>query len=158
MSDMLVNLYDADLEPNLTRGSLEGIRFVRVLAPNKSKVLEFIRENFSEGWVNECEATFSESPSRTWAAVKDGEVLGFGCYDATGRGYFGPTGVREDMRKKGIGAALLKLCLKSMKDMGYGYAIIGWAAEDAKPFYARQVGAKEIVGWTQEKSIYSSMI
>ena len=157
MSDMLVNLYDAELEPDIARRSLEGVRFLRPIAPSKGKVLEFIRENFSEGWAHECEAAFAESPARCWIAVADGKVVGFACYDATARGYFGPTGVREDMRKRGIGAALLRLCLRSMRDMGYGYAIIGWAAEDAKPFYTRAVGAKEIEGWTQEKSVYSKI-
>lgn len=158
MSDMLVNLYDCNLEIDYNRPSLKGIRFLRVLAPNKQKMLDFVRRNFSDGWVSECDAAFSQSPSRCWAAVKDGEIVGFACYDATGRGYFGPTGVREDMRGRGIGGTLLKLCMKSMKEMGYGYAIIGWAADKAKPMYAREVGAKEIEGWTQEKSIYSAII
>ncbi len=157
-ADMLVNLYDCDLEPNLSRPSLEGVRFVRPIVPHKDKVLDFVRKNFGDGWTHECERTFTDSPARCWVAVKDGEVVGFGCWDATARDYFGPTGVREDMRKKGIGAALLKLCLRDMKEYGYGYAIIGWAAEDAIPFYEREVGAKYLDGWTQEKSIYSHLI
>jgi predicted N-acetyltransferase YhbS len=57
-------------------------------------------------------------------------------------GFFGPGGVAESYRAKGIGAALLMSCLLDMRLKGYGYAIIG----DVGPveFYRKVVGAIEI--------------
>ena len=52
-------------------------------------------------------------------------MCGFGVYECTRRGYFGPTGVQEDLRGNGVGALLLLRCLEAMRDMGYAYAIIG---------------------------------
>ena len=56
--------------------------------------------------------------------------------------YFGPTGVRKDMRGKGIGKALLLRCLYSMYERGYNYAIIGWVGP--AEFYQKACGATMI--------------
>ncbi len=55
------------------------------------------------------------------------------------KGFFGPTGVDESARGKGIGHALLLKTLLDMRDQGYGYAIIGGAGP--VDFYQRSVGA-----------------
>ena len=80
-------------------------------------------------------------------AVKDrGEagqqMIGFACYDATGLGMFGPTGVEEAERGQGTGKALLLACLLDMRLKGYAYCAIGWAGP--KDFYRKAVGAVEI--------------
>jgi predicted N-acetyltransferase YhbS len=38
---------------------------------------------------------------------------------------FGPTGVLESARGKGIGTALLIAALRGLKEMGYAYGVIG---------------------------------
>ena len=53
------------------------------------------------------------------------EIVGFACYDATCMNFFGPTGVKESERGKGVGKALLLAALHAMKEQGYAYAIIG---------------------------------
>ena len=69
-------------------------------------------------------------------------VLGFACYDATAKDFFGPTGVMESQRGKGIGAALLIACMQAMAAEGYAYAVIGGAGPVA--FYEKVVGATVI--------------
>jgi predicted N-acetyltransferase YhbS len=59
-------------------------------------------------------------------AIRDGEMLGFACYDAAKLGIFGPTGVAEPERGQGIGRSLLLACLLDMWLKGYAYAVIGW--------------------------------
>ena len=113
-------------------------------------------ENFGEGWASECDAAFANQPVSCYIAVKDREVVGFGCYEATARDYFGPTGVREDMRHKGIGKAILLKCMFGLSDMGYAYAIIGSAAESAVKFYEETTGAVKIEG--SERGVYGRMI
>ena len=53
-----------------------------------------------------------------------------------------PGGVLEAHRGKGLGTVLLLECLRSMKEMGYAYAIIGGVGP--KEFYAKAAGAIEI--------------
>lgn len=157
MGDMLVKLYNVQDCPEVERAlNDEGIYIVRVLSPDKHRVLGFIRENFSEGWVSECEAGFYNTPVSVYAAVKGGEVIGFAAYDATAKGYFGPTGVKSEFRKQGIGRVLLTKCLISMREYGYGYAIIGWAGEGAKHLYSKYAGAVEIPD--SHPGVYSRMI
>lgn len=157
MADMLVNLYRL---PNRDDGIFKqnGIVIKRVLPLDKSKVLSFICSEFKQSWADECEHAFSHDPIGCYIAVRDGEILGFACYDATAKGYFGPTGVKQTERRQGIGAALLRACLNSMREIGYGYAIIGWAAEKAIPLYQREAGAVLIENSEPAESLYSNMV
>ena len=59
-------------------------------------------------------------------------------------GLFGPTGVEETDRGRGIGAALLLVSLADMASRGYAYAVIGGAG--SAEFYAKVAGAAEIAG------------
>lgn len=83
-----------------------------------------------------------------------GEMLGFACYDATAKGFFGPTGVSKDARKQGIGKALLYACLNAMREEGYGYAIIGWAGPVA--YYQKTCNATIIEN--SLPSVYRGML
>lgn len=156
MQDMLVNLYDMPDGGELLRELEEkGIFIKRVLAPDKRRVLEFIRENFTEGWESESEAAFANNPATCFVAVKDHAVVGFACYDATAKGYFGPTGVKKEARGAHIGEALLQRTLTAMRESGYGYAVIGWC-DGAKPFYGKCAGAVEIKA--TGKSVYNRLV
>lgn len=147
MPDMLVKLYDLDFS-KLAQGARRlqeehGIRILRVMAPNAHKVLDFIQTHFGEGWASEATAALYRSPVSCYAAVDaDKQVLGFACYDATAKDFFGPTGVMESQRGKGIGAALLIACMQAMAAEGYAYAVIGGAGPVA--FYEKVVGATVI--------------
>jgi predicted N-acetyltransferase YhbS len=79
-----------------------------------------------------------------------GQLVGFGCYNATRKGMFGPEGVKPDHRGQHIGEALLLGCLHAMVHEGYAYAVIGWAGP--KEFYAKAVGATLIEG--SEPGVY----
>ena len=135
----------------------EGIKIKRVYAGEKNRVLDFVRENFQEMWVNEAEYAISQLPVTCFIAVKDGEILGFSCYDTSAKGFFGPIGVKKDLRSGGVGKALLLRTLHAMRDVGYGYAIIGWVGS-AAGFYEKVVNATFIPGGEPENSVYSNMI
>ena len=150
--DMLVNLYTI---PNET--PLDGIRVERVLPPDIGRVLQWIEEHFGAGWKAEGSVALYAQPSTCFIAQKDGQIVGFACYDATAKGYFGPIGTDENLRRAGIGRALLLRCLHAMKEAGYGYAVIGWC-NTAAPFYARCAGAIPIPGSDADKTAYSRMI
>jgi GNAT superfamily N-acetyltransferase len=145
MQDMLVRLYDLpDYTSLMKKLEHEGVIIRRPLAAEKSIVIEWITKRFGTGWASEADVSFAYQPISCFIAVQDGQVLGFACYDSCYRNFFGPTGVDETHRGKGIGKALLMECLVSMKSQGYAYAIIGGVGP--AEFYAKAVGAVLIKG------------
>ena len=142
--DCLVNLYSRRMDDLAKR--VEGVEAtIRVALPPELHIVQrWVAENFSEYWVSELTVAMAHQPPGCLVAVVDGRLVGFACYDATARGFFGPTGVSEDQRGKGIGLALLYHTLAAMKAQGYAYAIIG--AVGPHEFYASAVGAVPIAG------------
>jgi GNAT superfamily N-acetyltransferase len=146
MPDMLVKLYDLpETVPGVDLLEAEGILIKRPLPHNKHLVIDYIRETFGRGWASECEACFANQPVSCFIALKGREVVGFASYEATAPDFFGPTGVSEAYRGHGIGRVLLLKCLLAMRELGYGYAIIG-GVDDAKEFYRKSVNATVIEG------------
>ena len=153
--DMLVKLYDLPSSgAAFARLREQEIEIRRALAPEKHRVVAWVRENFSEGWASETEVAFSRQPVSCFIAVKHGKVMGFACHDATCRNFFGPTGVATQARKSGIGTGLLFACLKAMREQGFGYAIIGGVGPAA--YYAKAVGAVLIEG--SEPGVYRGLL
>ena len=141
--DMLVNLYGPGLANQhsfLEKLEKEGIAIKRALPLDKTAILQYVQKNFTASWVHECEAALFNKPVSCFIAVQDRQIIGFACYEATAKGYFGPTGVSGSLRGKGIGAALTRQSLLAMKEEGYGYAVIGWVDEVVE-FYRKSVGA-----------------
>jgi GNAT superfamily N-acetyltransferase len=140
MSDLLVRLYDL---PPLAP-VIEGIQIRRALATERPQVTKFAREHGSEGWAAECDTAFARMPLACFVAVENDTVIGFACYEAICRDFFGPELVHPAARGRGIGKALLLAALHAMRAEGYAYAIIGWAA--SVDFYKEAVGATVIEG------------
>lgn len=144
MTDMLVRLYDLPpAGPVLERLAPAGIVCRRPEAYERSAVLAFVRAHFP-GWVDETEVALARSPATCFVAQRGAELLGFACFHATRPNFFGPTGVAEVDRGRGIGTALLLLALHAMAAEGYAYAVIGSVGPAA--FYERTVGAFAIPG------------
>jgi ribosomal protein S18 acetylase RimI-like enzyme len=153
--DMLVKLYALpDSQAAYDRLRAAGITLRRGLAPEKHKVIAWVRQNFSEAWASETEVAFSRQPVSCFIAVQQKKILGFACHDATCPNFFGPTGVDPNARQSGIGKALLFACLEDMKQQGFGYAIIGGVGP--AEFYAKAVGAVAIEG--SEPGIYRGLL
>ena len=152
--DCLVNLYARRMAALAKR--VEGVEAAirPALPPELHIVQRWVRENFSDYWVSEVTVAMAHRPPGCLVAVVDGALVGFACYDATARGFFGPTGVAEDQRGKGIGLALLYHTLAAMKAQGYAYAIIG--AVGPHEFYANTVGAVPIEA--DHEDIYQGLL
>lgn len=165
MADMLVKLYDVRRDDDLTAAlAARGITIRRALPPDRRRVVRFVEESAAEhwpaesgeNWSSECEVAMSQQPPTCFIAVQGQQVIGFACYDATAKGYFGPTGVLRHRQGLGVGKALLIASLLAMWEAGYGYAIIGWPAASAVSFYESTVGAQPIEG--SSPGIYGRMI
>ena len=57
----------------------EGGQLKRALSIDRQRVLQFIQQNFGDGWRNEAETTLASCPSRCVLAVKDEQIIGFAC-------------------------------------------------------------------------------
>jgi predicted N-acetyltransferase YhbS len=143
--DMLVKLYDLpdsrDLFSQLTAA---GIAVRRAMAPDRHKVVAFVRKEFSEAWASETEVAFARAPITCFIAARGRDLIGFANHDATAVNFFGPTGVSSGARNEGVGKALLFACLEDMRAQGFAYAIIGGVGP--AEFYAKTVGAIAIEG------------
>ncbi len=140
--DCLVNLYSRRMDSLQKRvEAVEAI--IRVALPPELHLIQsWVREHFSEYWVSEVTVAMAHQPPGCLVAIVDGQLVGFACYDATARGFFGPTGVAGSHRGKNIGLALFYHTLAAMKSHGYAYAIIGSAGP--VDFYVKAVGAVPI--------------
>ena len=145
MTDMLVRLYDLpELRDYL--GGLQKLN-IKIRRPNaweKILVTDWIGRHFTLGWSAECEVAFSARPPSCFIAIEADSLIGFACHDCTRLNFFGPTGVTESARNRGIGRVLLLSCLHAMRNSGYAYAIIGGVGPVA--FYSKAVGATVIDG------------
>ncbi|UCD37854.1 MAG: GNAT family N-acetyltransferase [Fidelibacterota bacterium] len=140
MSDMLVKLYALpDLEVEVATQRSQGVEIRRAKAPERELVVGWVSRTFRERWGNQCSQTFGHLPPTCLIAVREKDILGFACYDAVFRGVFGPTGVAETERERGIGRALLIAALHTMREDGYIYGIVGRVGP--VDFYARHAGA-----------------
>lgn len=157
MADMLVKLYNIPNSYEIEKKLLEeGIKIKKALSPDRSKIVDFSKTCTNEDYSDEVKASFSNNPITCYIATKEKKIIGFACYEATAKNFFGPMAVLENERKKGIGKALLLKSLESMRELGYAYAIIGWPTKSAVDFYKRCVDAVMI----DEKSsgVYKRMI
>ena len=155
MPDLLVNLLKL---PSLERVLVEmnnANTIVRRAQPFEiTQTLEFVEREFSIAWADEISVGFANKPVTVYIAIVDKEIVGFASYECSRRSFFGPTGVVEGMRGRGIGKALLLASLWGLREMGYVYGIIGGVGPIE--FYEKTVGA--IVIPDSDPGIYVDLI
>lgn len=140
MPDMICPLLELpDYRPLIERLTGEGIVIRRPKPWEREMVSQFIKQHFGQGWVDETLVSFSHVPLSAFIALDGKKVIGFAAYEATSRGYFGPTGVDPEYRGRGIGGALLYEALAGLKDLGYVYGFIG--SPGPVEFYKKAVKA-----------------
>ncbi len=140
MPDMLVNLLRLPpLAPLLEEMRRAGVVVRRAQPWEMKLVREFVERNFQRAWADEIGVGYARQPVSIFIAAREGRLVGFAAYECTRRGFFGPTGVLEEERGRGVGRALLLACLWGLREMGYVYGIIGGVGPTE--FYERAVGA-----------------
>ena len=154
MPDLLVNLLKLpSLERVLEMNHANTI--VRRAQPFEiTRALEFVEREFSIAWADEISVGFANKPVSVYIATVDKEIVGFAGYECTRRCLFGPTGVVESMRGRGIGKSLLLASLWGLREMGYVYGIIGGVGP--VEYYEKTVGA--IVIPDSDPGIYTDFL
>jgi len=155
MPDMLVNLLNLpEMSPAVAALRDSGVIVRRAHPFELTPVRTFIAETLAVTWADEVIVVFANKPGSVYIAIRDGAVIGFAAYECTRRAFFGPTGVAESERGKGIGSALLLACMHGLREAGYVYGIIGGAGPT--DFYAKTIGAVPIAG--SSPGIYVDML
>lgn len=165
MPDLLVRLYALPPEPPPPAAAAGRVVEVRVAHPTeRDLVAAWVGRVFGPRWAREASACFDRRPVTCQLAVElpaaprpqsgydvpAERLVGFACHDVVALGMFGPTGVVESDRGRGIGAALLRASLRAMREQGYAYAVI--ARVGPEDFYRRAAGATVIEG--SEPGVY----
>src|SRR5215831_1192582 len=111
MPDLLVNLLKLPVLDPLDELKATGIKIRRAQPFEMTPVREFIEQHFSIAWADEVSAGFANQPVTVYIATRNAKVIGFAAYECTRRCFFGPTGVAESERGRGVGKALLLAAL-----------------------------------------------
>ena len=155
MPDVLVNLLKLPtLQPMLDELGNSGITIRHAQPFELTPVRQFIEENFSVAWADEVSVGFAHKPVTVYIATRDGRVIGFAGYECTRKAFFGPTGVAESERGRGVGKTVLIAALWGLRELGYVYGIIGHAGP--VEFYKDAVGA--IVIPDSDPGIYEDLL
>ena len=143
MPDMLVNLLRlSPVEPALEELRAAGLVVRRAQPWELTQVRGFVTENFGQAWADEIAVGLVRQPVTVFVALREGRLVGFAAYECTRKNFFGPTGVIEEERGRGLGRALLLAALGGLRELGYAYAVVGGVGPAA--FYERAVGARLI--------------
>ncbi|MBI3157657.1 MAG: hypothetical protein HYZ20_19940 [Burkholderiales bacterium] len=153
-------------------GDPPAVTLRKPIGPEHDLIVAWVGREFGPGWASEACVALGNRPVSLFVAVESAPgdrmpattqaaapsaatttepaarpgptpaLLGFACYDATARGMVGPIGVADAARGRGVGAALLRACLRDMHAAGYAYAVAGGVG--APGFFRRVAGAVEI--------------
>ena len=155
MPDLLVNLLKLPaLDSTLREMKPNGITIRRAQPFEITRARSFVETSFSVAWADEISVGFANKPVSVYVAIAEREIIGFAGYECTRRGFFGPTGVAENMQGRGVGKALLVASLWGLRELGYVYAIIGRVGPIE--FYEKTVGA--IVIPDSDPGIYTDLL
>ena len=155
MPDLLVNLLRLPLLESVLPAVAEaGVVVRRAQTFEITPVRTFVEREFSTAWADEISVGFANKPVSVFIASAENQIIGFAAYECTRRCFFGPTGVAQNMRGRGVGKALLLECLFALRQMGYVYGIIGRAGPI--DFYQNFVDALIIPD--SDPGIYSDLL
>ncbi len=119
----------------------EGISFNKYSLSYMEKLLAFTEAEFDAGWVrNILQAIRNGEAEDTILIATDIEdqVIGYCMRKIDGNdARFGPIGVKESIRSKGIGGILFDLQMREMQKRGIFYAYFLWTHGAAMRFYER---------------------
>ena len=121
-ADLLNFAIPADVVSVEAQANREGFVFETLSPAYLLRLAHFIREHFQPGAAQAIQdaVTYGGDMRQVWIARRGEEVVGYcmhGLYDGNPE-RFGPFGVREDLRGKGIGKVLLYRCMEGMHRRG----------------------------------------
>lgn len=119
----------------------EGISFNKYSLPYMEKLLTFVEREFDAGWVRNILQAIRKGEAEDTILITtdiENQVIGYCMRKIDGNdARFGPIGVKESIRSKGIGGILFDLQMREMQKRGIYYAYFLWTHGAAMSFYER---------------------
>ncbi len=113
MPDMLVKLYDLPEDAQTACPRDESVQIRRAMAPDKFRVVEWVKEHSGLSAAGECDVCFARPAVSCFIATRGKKILGYACYDATAPDFCGHAcgGLRLcSHRRRGPAGVLQKVC------------------------------------------------
>ena len=119
---------------------------------NEAATRRFIEREFSASWAIEAERGLAGGgdPFCSVLREQDGAVLGFAAMNTTNPNWFGPMGVRADVRGRGLGAWLVHHALAEAATRGTHRYLLPWVNDNAV-FYRHVLGSLQERGYLKMK-------
>jgi len=138
--NLTVSTDDVKNEPVLKK---EGFKYERVQLEDFDKTYDFVKQQFPNNtWAVEVKFSFTFNPPTTFIAKDtNNNIVGWATHSQFFPGSFGPTGVKQSLRGKGIGTILFLWCLWDIKQKGVDNCEIMWVGGDTVKFYSKVIGA-----------------
>lgn len=126
--NMDVDLLSAPLDTRAAEERLasEGIEVRRADGADDGPLQESLGAIWQSDWIAEISEAMRSSDAGLYVAVQGRRYVGFCCYGVNRVHEVGPIGTDPDMRRLGIGGALLKRCLAEQRDRGIAAAELVW--------------------------------
>ncbi|CAM3676952.1 GNAT family N-acetyltransferase [Erysipelothrix urinaevulpis] len=141
---MARNLFDYTFEAQHTikREALEheGYEFLNYTESDATELIQFASENFGGGWSQNVTSIIKQGigSKAIVIAKENNQIVGFCVRKIDGMdSRFGPIGVAESQRGKGLGGILLQLMLDMMKKNKIYYTYFLWTSGSNIMFYEK---------------------
>ena len=117
----------------------EEYEYERVQPKDFDETYSFVTHQFPHGtWAEEVLLSFKLNPPTTFVAKNyRNEIIGWATHSQFFPGSFGPTGVLDSLRGKGIGTELFLWCLWDIKQNGLKICEIMWVEQNVAKFYSK---------------------
>jgi predicted N-acetyltransferase YhbS len=125
-----------DLDSQVRESAKNGFEIVRASEREWPALERFLSVHWP-AWCTEVRRALDNTPPSVFVAKRGIDVIAFAAYQGNNKSlsWFGPMGTSPELRGKGIGALLLRLCLRELALQGWTQAIIPWVGPIC--FYAR---------------------
>lgn len=119
----------------------EGIHIIRYHDEYMLPLLDYLLKNFGAGWKRNALIAMQKNEAVDTILLvvnEQNQILGFCMRKIDGNdARFGPFGVSEQLRSKGIGGVLFEYMMQEMKQKGIYYLYFLWTDGAAQRFYER---------------------
>lgn len=119
----------------------EGIRILPYEKKYQCQLLDYALDNFGAGWKRNALVAMQKKEAENTVLLcvdKNDTIIGFAMRKIDGNeSRFGPIGVNECLRSKGIGGVLFECMMQDMRRRGCGYLYFLWTDGAAQRFYER---------------------